>query len=232
MTSLSSYAFDQPLPCDVVAPGDTAARLAQRFTGEARNWRQPWFQIVNPATAASIPKSRYGLIESGWYVCIAPEHRRSQLVTAIHTPDIPQHHAAIDTGVLRWVAFLCFGAAALVLVWVVREYLVERRTRVDVMRIFGAIFLSEFERPLLRRRADEPAIKSRLRFAPARRRLEIMLAPADGRSYPNLLDHRKNVEYDVNRVVRLLSDESFMSGPLFARGPWVVIPFQVETNRE
>jgi len=139
---------------------------------------------------------------------------------------------AFDTGVLRGVAFFCFGAAALVLIWVAREYVEERRARVDAMRVFGAIFVSEFERPLLRGRADEPAVKSRMRFAPIRRRLEIMLAPADGRSYPNLADHRKNVEYDVDRVLRLVNAQPVMSGPLYTRGSWVVIAFQFDTNGE
>jgi hypothetical protein len=99
------------------------------------------------------------------------------------------------------------------------------------MRAFATIFVSEFERPLIRRRADESPVKARLRLAPARRRLEVLLAPADGRIYPNLFDHRKNVEYDVDRVLGLLKDEPFISAPLYARGRWVVIPFHFETNR-
>jgi hypothetical protein len=59
-----------------------------------------------------------------------------------------------------------------------------------------------------------------------------MLAPADGRSYPNLADHRKNVEYDVDRVLRLVNAQPVMSGPLYTRGSWVVIPFQFDTNGE
>ena len=74
--------------------------------------------------------------------------------------------------------------------------------------------------------------KSRLRLAPARRRLDVLLAPADGRTYPNLFDHRRNVEYDVERVVWLLRGEPFINGRPYARGPWVVIPFYFETSRQ
>ena len=101
--------------------------------------------------------------------------------------------------------------SGLILAWViVRKHLGERRASADVMRGFGVRFIAEFERPLFRRHADESPIRSRLRFAPARHRLEVLVAPADGRIYPNLVDHRRNVEYDVERVLRLLKDEPFV----------------------
>src|SRR5262249_4152286 len=83
----------------------------------------------------------------------------------------------------------------------------------------------EFERPLLQH-AAEPAIRSRLRVRPYRARLEICLAPGTGHRYPNLSDHRKNVEYDVHRVVSALADESFVCGRLRMREGWVVVPFR------
>ena len=43
-------------------------------------------------------------------------------------------------------------------------------------------------------------------------RLDILLAPGAGRRYPNLSDHRSNVEYDVQRVLTLLKDEPFVAG--------------------
>ena len=51
-----------------------------------------------------------------------------------------------------------------------------------------------------------------------------LVAPADGRTYPNLVDHRRNVEYDVERVLRLLKhepvsrDRPFVNGPLSLGG--------------
>lgn len=230
LTFGSSYAFGQQLTCYVIARGDTAAGLAKQLTGSALNRRQPGFQIVDPATATFIRKSEYDIIRSGWYACVAPVHR-PPLGPALQQPAIPQSQAATEHDILRWASFVFLGAAGLVCMWVVREYVTERRARLDVMRAFATIFVSEFERPLIRRRADESPVKARLRLAPARRRLEVLLAPAEGRTYPNLFDHRKNVEYDVDRVLGLLKDEPFISAPLYARGRWVVIPFHFETNR-
>jgi hypothetical protein len=123
--------------------------------------------------------------------------------------------------------------SGLVLTWVVaRKHIGERQARLGLMRAFGDRFISEFERPLFRRSTSEPAVKSRLRVSPRRQRLEVCIAPADGRSYPNLLDHRRNVEYDVERVLRLLRDASFTNGPLYAQGPWVVIPFRLDTGKQ
>jgi hypothetical protein len=106
------------------------------------------------------------------------------------------------------------------------------------MKWFGEAFVREFERPLFRQpvsrridRRDGHPVRSRLRFAPRRHRLEILLAPHDGRIYPNLSDHRKNLEYDIERVVHLLGDQPFRTGRLYAEGRWVVIPFSVGAGR-
>ena len=111
----------------------------------------------------------------------------------------------IDASALLWAAPAFTVVSVLGLIWA-RKLAGRRRASLGVMRRFGARFISEFERPLFRSAVDSP-VKSRLRFAPARQRLEILLAPADGRTYPNLADHRRNVEYDVQRVLRLLMDE-------------------------
>jgi hypothetical protein len=73
-------------------------------------------------------------------------------------------------------------------------------------------------------------LRTRLRLLPGRRRVEILLAPVDGRHYPNLSDHRKNVEYDVERVVAVLGDKRFVCGELAAYGRWVIIPFRLESG--
>ena len=65
---------------------------------------------------------------------------------------------------------------------------------------------------------------------PHRARLDILIAPGGGRHYPNLADHRKNVEYDVERITQCLRDETFLGGPIYAQGPWVVIPFQLKAE--
>jgi hypothetical protein len=247
MTTGSTYAFGQPdrrLTCYLVQPGDTTARLARYFTGNAHNRHQPWFQIVDPTTETYIPKSRYGLIQAGWHVCVATEMLsrgsvpgRSPLVASIAPLQLraggPQHQTAISLSALWWAAPLLLVVSGLVLTWLVGgKYIGERQARLDSMRGFGDRFISEFERPLLRRCAGEPAVKSRLRLVPRRQTVEVLIAPAEGRTYPNLFDHRRNVEYDVERVLRFLRDASFTNGPLYAQGPWVVIPFRLETGKQ
>ena len=244
MTTGSTYAFGQQLACYPIRAGDTAARLAQRLTGNAHNRHQPWFQIVNPTTATFIPKSRYGGIQSGWRVCVATEmlrggfaqpryHLVSSAPPALLQTGVTPKQTALDLSVLWWATPLVVVVTGLVLAWGVTEkYLGQRRASLAIMRGFGDKFISEFERPLVRRFAADPAVKSRLRFAPARHSLEVLLAPADGRTYPNLFDHRKNVEYDVERVLRVLRDQPFINGSLHAEGPWVVIPFRFETDRQ
>jgi hypothetical protein len=49
------------------------------------------------------------------------------------------------------------------------------------------------------RRRERP-VRSRLRCGARLGRFDILLAPGEGRRYPNLSDHKKNVEYDVARV--------------------------------
>jgi hypothetical protein len=246
MTTGSTFAFgqaDQWLTCYPIRPGDTAARLAQRLTGNAHNRHQPWFHIVEPTTATLIPKSHYGRIQAGWHVCVATEMLRHgsaprpyALVTSgppvLLQPGVRQDQTAIDLSFLWWATPLLAVSGLLLARVVAGKYIVSRQARLETMKGFGDRFISEFERPLFRRCADEPSLKSRLRFAPRRCTVEVLLAPADGRTYPNLSDHRKNVEYDVERVLRLLRNAPFKSGPLYAEGPWVVIPFRLETDRQ
>ena len=66
--------------CFVIHPGDTAAYLALRLTGDIAHRREPWFQIVDPARSRFIPKAAYGRILPGWHVCIAEERVRSELL--------------------------------------------------------------------------------------------------------------------------------------------------------
>jgi hypothetical protein len=96
----------------------------------------------------------------------------------------------------------------------------------DEMQRFGETFILEFERPLFQPDRRERPIQSRLRASPERRQLEIFLAPNGRFRYPNLSDHKKNVEYDVARVLRMLRGQPFDCRPLYARGQWVVVPFQ------
>ena len=239
MTIGSTYAVGQPLTCYPIRRGDTAASLAQRFTGNASNRHRPGFQVFNQTTRTFIPKSRYAALQAGWEVCVATEMLRRGLTqpgsaVAFVAPQFPQPGVAQQTNarslrVLRWAVPVFVFLSGLVIAWA-WKHIDERRASLDIMRGFGVRFISEFERPLFRSAADHP-VKSRVRFAPARHRVEILLAPADGRTYPNLVDHRKNVEYDVERVLRHLKDEPFINGPLYAEGRWVVIPCRFLSNK-
>ena len=66
-----------------------------------------------------------------------------------------------------------------------------------------------------------------IRLTELAQRLEISIAPGAGRRYPNLADHKRNVEYDVNRVMRLLGNHFVVSDRLRAAGKWVVVPIRL-----
>jgi hypothetical protein len=110
-------------------------------------------------------------------------------------------------------------------------YAGRREARLVVMNHFARRFVREFERPLIQR-PTEPPLRSRLRLSPARARLEILLAPGQGRRYPNLSDHKKNVEYDVGRVLRSLADDSFVPDSLYSQAGWVVVSFRFKVDRK
>jgi hypothetical protein len=121
-------------------------------------------------------------------------------------------------------------AAAMVVAWcgwpMIDDYLTRRKTASLIVRHFVHRFVDEFERPLVRYDAGKRPVRSDLRFGARRGRFNILLAPSEGRRYPNLSDHKKNVEYDVARVVRVLADDSFVSGAPYTKAGWIVVPFQ------
>jgi hypothetical protein len=150
--------------------------------------------------------------------------------------DTPQ---SVASDALRTISavdltFVWLGAA-LVVPWfgwrVLDGYLARRKAASIVMRHFAHRFVDEFERPLVRYDVSERPVRSRLRWSARRGRFDILLAPGEGRRYPNLLDHKKNVEYDVSRVMHALADDSFVSGPLYMQSGWVVVPFQFLVRR-
>jgi hypothetical protein len=120
--------------------------------------------------------------------------------------------------------------AAMVVPWfgwrIVDDYLARRKKASIIVHCFVQRFVDEFERPLVRYDVGERPVRSRLRFGLRRGRFKILLAPGEGRRYPNLFDHRKNVEYDVARVMGVLADDSFVSGTPYTKAGWIVVPFQ------
>ncbi|HEY5617900.1 MAG TPA: hypothetical protein VIK60_08135 [Vicinamibacterales bacterium] len=135
------------------------------------------------------------------------------------SPVITENEATL----IAWAAL----AMTAVFAWRgVDEYFAQRGATVAAMKQFGETFVREFERPLLQPDRAERPIASQLRAIPDRKRLEICLAPRNGRRYPNLSDHRTNVAYDVIRVLELVQDRRFVCEAVYAQGSWVVVPFQ------
>jgi hypothetical protein len=108
-------------------------------------------------------------------------------------------------------------------------YVTRRRTASVLVQHFANRFIAEFERPLVRYDDTERPLKLRVRNA-RRGRFDILLAPGQGRRYPNLTDHKRNVEYDVGRVLSALDDPAFVNGALYMQAEWVVVPFQQRTG--
>ena len=226
-------AFANGFTCFVIQSGHTASHLARHLTGDAAHRHAPWFQILDPAAARFISKANYDTILPGWHVCIAEGRIRSGRVPpqAASTGAAPhaQPPSAAGVGQLARGGLVGVVCALLVLsagllAWrIATDYSIERRALVSIMTLFGERFIGEFERPLRLPGCHDQALESRLRFVPQQRRLDILLAPREGRTYPNLSDHRKNVEYDVGRVLQLLKDERFVGERLSVQGRWVIV---------
>ena len=243
-------AFGESFACYPVQRGDTASRLAKRMTGDASNKYQPWFDILDPS-GRSVPKSQYDRVRSGWRACVLvkavedrpahrvvtreaarrvepaggpPPARAPRTIQDVFGPSLVALQESLNVDHTR----IWLGAAVAVpaLGFLILGGYVRRRNAAGIfMNQFALLFVREFERPLVQHAAD-PAIRTELRISPYRARLEIYLAPGNGRRYPNLSDHRKNVEYDVARVLSALGDESFVCGRLRTREGWVVVPFR------
>lgn len=96
-----------------------------------------------------------------------------------------------------------------------------------LMQRAGEEFVIAFARPLIDSSSSVPPIQARLRFIRRGQQLEISIAPGTGRRYPNLVDHKRNVEYDVNRVMQVLGTPFVVSDRLRAAGKWVVVPIRL-----
>jgi hypothetical protein len=222
----------QALRCSAILPGETVSRVAMRMTGSAEYRHQPWFQVVVPDTGTLIAKSSYDDVQAGWRACLMSAHGASRHPT-------PSPSAAAFFGVpIRWLnganlelLLLADLGVALVLFWIaVDKYSSQRQRTVRTMTEYAEQFLREFKRPLIDPVLNVAPVRSRVQVSPVGSRLEICLAPADGKRYPNLSDHKDNVTYDVGRIVRSLHNPSFLCLQMYAKGAWVVIPFQFHGN--
>jgi hypothetical protein len=249
-----AVAWAQAPVCHPIRRGESATQAARRVTGDGRNAYRPWFQVRN-ALSRPVPKSQYQNIRAGWVACVPAPAIKTPLQAiptpsnAVHVadPEAPRGFESLTTSASRAAPVApapdlprAVGRVDLAMVWVgagvafvvpwfgwrvLDGYLIRRKTASIVMRHYADRFVEEFERPLLRDAIDPP-VRSQLRYRTRRGRFDILLAPGEGRRYPNLSDHKKNVEYDVARVMHALGDRSFENGPLYTHGGWVVVPLQ------
>jgi hypothetical protein len=215
--------------CYAIQPGDTAASLALRIAGRAEHRHQLSFQIFDPAASRFIGKARYDHVRPGWLACVLVDNGVHRIGTAaIATGRVPAASSGIARTLAgnqldsRWCLVILLPATPFV--WYIADRRCKgRRAVIGEMTRFGERFIREFERPLIQPHTPLPAVRSRLRFKPQQRRLEVLLAPGTGRTYPNLSDHRKNVEYDMERVLGELHDQPFVSDSLRQKGQWVIV---------
>jgi hypothetical protein len=233
--------------CVTIRTDETVASVAKRLTGDAGNMRAEWFQIVNPTTARWVPKARYGLRFAGWSACVVGAEEPAvvlqtvDVVTSVPLPSAPVR-AIPTTGpvtpgestVVSWMPVGAWCTVVLLLAfgnWFVDDFLAERDRKLRTMRGFADRFVEEFERPLIQEHLPHRPIQSRVRFRPGRSRFDVLLAPQGELRYPNLTDHKRNVIYDIVRIQRALSEHAFVSSRPYARGRWVVVPFQLRVDK-
>lgn len=221
LTSAAAFAAP-PFLCRPIRPGETVEHVALWLTGRSDGVYDPRFQIVDAATSRIVPKAHYHVVRPGWLACVETK------ATTDAGAGVRQSNAAA-------VVRAACGAALAFLVILIGSTVMQRYSRatrrtIDQMNRFGGKFLREFERPLVQDRCSEPPLRFRVRCLPHRNRMEIFIAPRRGHHYPNLCDHRKNVEYDVDRITHALGDESFVSCEPYADGSWVVFPFERQSS--
>ena len=177
--------------CYTIQPGDTATYIALRFTGRAQHRREPWFQIVDPAGPWLIPKAEYGLIHPGWRTCFPETRLTSQWG---HTTGAYAAYrgspATIPSVAIEPPVLLLSGVVLLLMALITWRaactHLKHRRAATRVMERFAERFISEFERPLRQPGSVDRPLDARMRLVLRQRRVDILLAPNGGRSYPTV----------------------------------------------
>lgn len=245
LCALPSRADAQQFVCWPIAAGDTASSLARRLTGSAAAAYGFAFQIRDPARRMFVPKSHYQHLQSDWQACVArgpvPNNliAYAPVVELAASPTVAEEAAiarapeAVASAPLATgrpdralpdvpVAAMIAGTVlSIVLLFMVAGSLAPRPIPPSVRRA-GENFVAVFARPLIDASSGLPPIQTRWRFIRRKQQLEISIAPGPGHRYPNLADHKKNVEYDLDRVIRVLGNCA-LSKPPRAAGKWVVV---------
>jgi hypothetical protein len=248
LTAASADAVAQSAVCEMVRPGDTAATVSRRLTGRANGHDEPGFRIFDRSRSRVIPRAQYPRLQSGWQACVpalrAVRHPAESipLRASTATRSVPRRsmsaarsnllQAAVNPRT-RELALLLLGIAASGAAVVcgcrsIEQVAMKRNALKLQMLVFGRAFLNDFERPLRVDGVADRPVHARIRFVPHQRRLDILLAPGSGRRYPNLADHKRNVEYDVRRIAHHLRNHPFVPSAPRAEGKWVVIPFHFQ----
>jgi hypothetical protein len=244
LCALPSWVAAQQFVCWPIAAGDTASSLARRLTGSADAAYGLAFQIRDPARRMFVPKSHYQRLQSDWQACVAQagvpktpvvQARVVALAASAMVPDqpiaitprslasTPLTLARADRRLTGVPLVATIGAAVLLIMLLsVAAGSLTRRPLPPSVRRAGEHFLTVFAQPLIDPSSGVPPIQARLRFVRRTQQLEIFIAPGPGHRYPNLADHKMNVEYDVDRVVRVLGN-CVLTKPPRADGKWVVV---------
>ena len=241
----SADAAAQSAVCETVRPGDTPSSVSRRLTGRTTSHDEPWFRVFDRPRSRVVPKAQYHRLQSGWQACV-PAIRAVRHAPATLPRAAPAVTRALPLGLvtvsrsrvveailnrrtlevsLLLLALAAAGAAVACGWRSVEQIAIRHKALEREMLAFGHAFLNDFERPLVVAGVTERPIHARMRCVPRERRLDILLAPAPGRRYPNLTDHRRNVEYDVHRIAHRLQQHPFVPHQPRAEGEWVVIPF-------
>ena len=246
LCTLPSRVDAQEFVCRPIAVGETASSLARRLMGNAASAYGLAFQIRDPARRMFVPKSHYQRLQSDWQACVAPGPISNtpvayapvvELAEAAPVPDAPlapapQAFNSTPLAVARVdrtlidLTFSTIGASVLlILLASAAAVSFAPRSIPPSVRRDGENFITVFARPLFHESSRVPPIQTRLRFRRRKQQLEISIAPGPGHRYPNLADHKKNVEYDVDRVIRVLGNY-VLSNPPRAAGKWVVVTIE------
>jgi hypothetical protein len=249
-----AFVEGQQFVCSPIRPGDTPSRLARRLTGNPAAAYSPAFQVRDPVRQLFVPKSHYWHLSTGWQACVAiaapqstplayapvvasqppavsptfvpadPTITSAPLGIASALPDPTLFHGSQADFV--FTATMVSAAVLMVLIYAAVDLRMPHPIP-PVIQHAGEQFVIAFARPLIDPSSSVPPIQVRLRFIRRVQQLDICIAPGVGRRYPNLVDHKSNVEYDVDRVMRALGNHVVMSDRLRAAGKWVVVPIRL-----
>ena len=243
----------QQFVCSPIRRGDTPSGLARRLTGNPAAAYSPAFQVRDPVRQLFVPKSHYRHLSTRWQACVVIPARPVPLALAPvvaspapavspaivpESPTITSAPLALASalpaptlphgshGDFVFTATMVSAAVLMVLIYAAVDLRMPEPLPPAIQHA-GEQFVIAFARPLIDPSSGVPPIQARLRFIRRVQQLDDCIAPGAGRRYPNLVDHKRNVEYNVDRVMRTLGNHVVMSDRLRAAGKWVIVPIRL-----